>query len=81
MRLAVVGWATESGVGRELTDAAANLPIVRAIVLTHASKRNRFDLVPESLRTVSHGRDPVGEMAALIARLRGSETAVLTFAK
>lgn len=67
-RLALVGWATESGVGRELCDAAANLPTVGSFVLTHASKRNRFDLVPGA--TVSHGRDPAGEMAAFIDERR-----------
>ncbi len=68
MRLAVVGWATESGVGRELCDAAANLPLVGAFLLTHVSKRNRFELVPGA--TVSHGRDPFMEMTSFIEASR-----------
>lgn len=70
MRLALIGWAADSGVGRELCDAAIHLPVVGAFVLTHASKRNRFDLVPEPIRTVSHGRDPAGEMAAFLDHTR-----------
>lgn len=69
-RVAVVGWATDSGVGRELCDAVANLPIVGAFVLTHALKRNRFDMVPEPVRYISHGRDPVSEMQDFLEKRR-----------
>lgn len=69
-RVVVVGWATESGVGRELCDAVTNLSIVGAFVLTHASKRNRFDLIPEAIRHVSHGRDPRSEMESFIENVR-----------
>lgn len=77
MRLAVVGWATDSGVGRELVDAVNNLPVCGAFVLTHATKRNRFELVPEGVRNVSYGRDPASEMRAFLERTRAD--AVLTW--
>lgn len=61
-RLSVCGWACDSGVGRELTDAVVNLPVSGAFILTHSQKRNRFDLIPQHIRYVSGGRDPKGEM-------------------
>lgn len=70
MRLALSGWACDSGVGRELTDAVVNLPIVGAFILTHMQKRNRFDLVPQHLRYVSGGRDPKGEMIEFLDKYK-----------
>lgn len=68
MRLAICGWAADCGVGRELTDAVANLPVSGAFILTHSLKRNRFDLVPEHIRYISGGRDPKGEMITFIEK-------------
>lgn len=45
MRLAVVGWAADSGVGRELIDAVRNLPVSCAFILSNASKPTRKDLL------------------------------------
>jgi hypothetical protein len=69
-RLSVCGWAIDGGVGRELIDAVANLPVTGAFCLTHMLKRNRFDLVPEHVKYVSGGRDPKGEMVAFLDKYR-----------
>lgn len=45
MRLAVVGWAGDSGVGRELIDAVRNLPVSCAFVLENPAKPTRKDLL------------------------------------
>lgn len=45
MRLAVVGWAGDSGVGRELIDAVRNLPVSCAFILENPSKPTRKDLL------------------------------------
>lgn len=45
MRLAVVGWAGDSGVGRELIDAVRNLPVSCAFILENTSKPTRKDLL------------------------------------
>lgn len=45
MKLSVVGWAADSGVGRELIDAVRNLPVSCAFVLHNAAKTSRLDLL------------------------------------
>lgn len=45
MRLAVVGWAGDSGVGRELIDAVRNLPVACAFILENPAKPTRKDLL------------------------------------
>ena len=45
MRLAVVGWAGDSGVGRELIDAVRNLPVSCAFILDNPNKPTRKDLL------------------------------------
>jgi len=45
MRLAVVGWAGDSGVGRELIDAVRNLPVACAFILDNKAKPTRKDLL------------------------------------
>lgn len=45
LRISVVGWAGDSGVGRELIDACRNLPITSAFILENASKPTRRDLL------------------------------------
>lgn len=44
-RISVVGWAGDSGVGRELIDAIRNLPILSAFVLENPAKPTRKDLL------------------------------------
>jgi glycosyltransferase involved in cell wall biosynthesis len=56
MRLAVVGWAGDSGVGRELIDAVRNLPVSCAFVLENAAKPTRKDLL---MGTPSYFASPV----------------------
>lgn len=46
MRVAVVGWCADSGVGRELVDALRHLPVESAFILPNSSKPTRHDLVP-----------------------------------
>lgn len=45
MRLAVVGWAGDSGVGRELISAVRNLPVDCAFVFPNPVKPSRTDLL------------------------------------
>jgi glycosyltransferase involved in cell wall biosynthesis len=45
LNLAVVGWAADSGVGRELIDALGHLPISSAFILRNPEKVTRRDLV------------------------------------
>lgn len=70
MNLSACGWSADCGVGRELIDAVANLPVSGAFILTHTTKRNRFDGIPENLRYVSGGRDPLGEMRAFVEKYK-----------
>jgi glycosyltransferase involved in cell wall biosynthesis len=55
MRLAVVGWAGDSGVGRELIDAVRNLPVSCAFILENPHKPTRKDLL---LGTPSYFANP-----------------------
>lgn len=57
--LALVGWATNSGIGREYIDAINHLPVSAAYLLPNEAKPTRFDLlksvpyyVPTSLRSI-----------------------------
>lgn len=45
MKLALVGWAGDSGVGRELIEAARHLPVSSAFILNNPVKPTRRDLV------------------------------------
>jgi len=45
MRLALVGWANDSGLGREFFDAVNHLPVEAAFVLQNAGKPTRRDLL------------------------------------
>lgn len=45
MKLACVGWAADSGVGRELIEALWHLPVSSAFVLPNSQKPTRKDLV------------------------------------
>lgn len=47
MRLGVVGWGADSGVGRELIDAVRHLPVSCAFVMANAAKKTRADLLSE----------------------------------
>jgi len=48
MRLGIVGFATNSGLGRQFFDALKHLPVQSAFVLTNPAKRTRFDLLDQS---------------------------------
>ena len=49
MRLALVGWAGDSGVGRELIDATRHLPVDGLFILPNTTKPTRHDLLPEGI--------------------------------
>lgn len=66
MRLAVVGWATDSGVGRELIDTVRNLPVTAAYVLPSPNKPSRVDLLQGTPVYQAHGQNPQGEMHAFL---------------
>ena len=65
MRLAVVGWGGDSGVGRELIEAIRHLPVEAAYILPNNDKPTRKELI-----TVPHylavGRGSVSEMKKFI---------------
>lgn len=48
MKLAVVGWAGDSGVGRELINAVRHLPVACAFILDNPAKKTRKDLLAET---------------------------------
>lgn len=66
MRLAVVGWATDSGVGRELIDAIRNLPVTAIYLLPSPNKPTRLDLLPKTQVYQAHGQSPYAEMSAFL---------------
>lgn len=45
MNLACVGWAGDSGVGRELIEAARQLPVKHAFIMSNSMKPTRRDLI------------------------------------
>lgn len=49
MRLALVGWAGDSGVGRELIDAVRHLPVEGLFILPNNNKPTRHDLLPTGI--------------------------------
>src|SRR4029077_14077476 len=70
MRLAVVGWATDSGVGRELIDATRNLPVTSIYLLPNSSKPTRLDLLPKTQVYQATGQSPHAEMINFIRQYR-----------
>lgn len=70
MRLAVVGWAADSGVGRELVEAVRHLPVNSAFILQNAAKPTRADLLAGIPSHFAKGSDLRGEMNRFIAANR-----------
>lgn len=71
MRLALVGWAADSGVGRELIDALRHLPVSALFLLQNPSKPTREDLLPSNIhihRCESSGADLVPQMNNFLQR-------------
>lgn len=50
MRLALVGWASETGVGRELRDAHRNLPVVSTFLMPHKGKATAYEFHVEAMK-------------------------------
>lgn len=70
MKVCAVGFANDSGMGRELISAARQLPFLGIYVLEHHAKPTRIDLLPSSSFTVARGRDALAEMSAFLDRYR-----------
>ncbi len=54
MKLAIVGWCADSGVGREFTDALTHLPVSCAFVLHNSDKPTRMDLLENTPHHISN---------------------------
>lgn len=73
MRLALVGWAADSGVGRELIDAMRHLPVSALFLLQNPSKPTREDLLPPNIhihRCPPSGADLTEQMNHFLDRTR-----------
>lgn len=70
MKVCAVGFANDSGMGRELVSATRHLPFSGIYILEHASKPTRIDLLPSSSFHVARGKDPLSEMDAFLNRYR-----------
>lgn len=70
MKLAIVGWATDTGVGREFTDAVRNLPLVGCYVLPHLKHPTRTDLLPEHAFVARGSWNPLRQMRDFLDKTR-----------
>jgi glycosyltransferase involved in cell wall biosynthesis len=66
MRLALCGWATNSGVGTEFLDALRNLPVASAFVLRNEAKPTRHDRLSKVPHVISSGKGLEREMERFI---------------
>jgi glycosyltransferase involved in cell wall biosynthesis len=65
-RLALCGWAANSGVGTEFLDALRHLPVSSAFVLRNDAKPTRHDLLAGTPHKLSSGKDLEREMERFI---------------
>lgn len=70
MKLCAVGFANDSGIGRELLSASRHLPFAGIYVLEHASKPTRIDLLPTSAFYVSRKGNTLAEMDAFLEKYK-----------
>lgn len=70
MKVCAVGFANDSGVGRELVSAARQIPFSGIYVLEHASKPTRIDLLPTSAYYVSRRGNTLAEMERFLEKYR-----------
>lgn len=70
MKLCAVGFANDSGIGRELLSAARHIPFSGVYILEHASKQTRIDLLPTSAFYVSRKGNTLGEMNAFLEKYK-----------
>lgn len=71
MRLGLVGWVADSGVGRELIDALRHLPVSALFMLQNPGKPTRQDLVPKNIPvhvSSPSGADLIPQMAHFLER-------------
>jgi len=69
-RLAIVGWANDSGVGREFTDAISHLPVAAAFVLYNASKPTKHGLLAKVPHVLAREGPLDPQMEDFIARYK-----------
>lgn len=70
MRLAVVGWTADTGVGRELIDAIRHLPVRSTFILEHRTGKNRLDLLSGTSVHLAKNQDLPAQMTAFLDRER-----------
>lgn len=70
MRLALVGWATNSGVGTEFLDALKHLQVSSAFVLRNEAKPTRHDRLIKVQHMLSDGKHLQGEMNRFLDRYK-----------
>lgn len=70
MRLALCGWAANSGVGTEFLDALRNLPVSSAFVMRNEAKPTRHDRLSKVPHMLSSGKNLEREMDRFIERYR-----------
>jgi len=63
MRLGLVGWASDTGLGMELRDAMGNLPVVSMFILQHSGRPASKDVKFSRPAFVSPGWDATKEMS------------------
>lgn len=68
MKLAVVGWAGDSGVGRELINAVRHLPVTCAFILENQFKKTRKDLLTGTPCRFATSEDLPRQMELFIER-------------
>lgn len=70
LKVCAVGFANDSGVGRELVSAARQLPFSGVYILEHASKPTRIDLLPTSAYYVPRRGNTLSEMNVFLEKYR-----------
>lgn len=70
LKLALVGWATDSGVGREFTDAIKHLPTAGIFVIPHAIHATRHDLLPAGAIAPASLKNPREEMKRFLEKAK-----------
>lgn len=70
MRLAIVGWCNDSGLGYELRDALRHLPVDAAFVLPNSVKATRHEALANVPHVIAQNHNREAQMEAFIERFR-----------